>query len=105
MKDRSSHMAETPQQLLDDLRHLVSEAEQLIGGAVSEQASEKMEALRARFAQAQERFGELYTDARKRVVAGAQTTDAAIRAHPYETLAIALGIGVLLGMLLRRSDD
>ncbi|HEY0945891.1 MAG TPA: hypothetical protein VGD81_11520 [Opitutaceae bacterium] len=104
MKNRSSHLAESPQQLLDDLRHLVSEAEQLISGAVTEQAGEKMEALRTRFAQAQERFGELYADTRRRVVAGAQTTDAAIRAHPYESLAIAVGLGVVLGMLLRRSD-
>jgi len=29
--------------------------------------------------------------------------DSAIRAHPYESLAIALGVGVLLGALLRRN--
>ena len=104
MKDRSSHTAETPQQLLDDLRHLVTEAEQLISSAVTEEAGEKMQALRMRFAQAQERFGELYTDARRKVVAGAQSTDAAIRSHPYESLAIAIGVGVLVGLLLRRNE-
>jgi len=104
MKDRTSSVAETPQQLLEDLRHLVSEAEQLIGNAVSEQAGEKMEALRARFAQAQERIGELCADARKKVAASAASTDAAIRAHPYESAAIALAVGVLVGLLLRRRD-
>lgn len=97
-------MAETPQELLEDLRHLVSEAEQMITGAVTEQTGEKLDALRARFAQAQDRFGEVYENTRKKVLAGAQTTDATIRAHPYESIAVALIAGLLIGTLLRRGD-
>ena len=40
----------------------------------------------------------------RKVVAGARATDETIRAHPYESLAIALGVGVLLGALIRRNS-
>jgi ElaB/YqjD/DUF883 family membrane-anchored ribosome-binding protein len=36
------------------------------------------------------------------VVAGARCTDATIREHPYQSLALALGVGVIAGALLSR---
>jgi ElaB/YqjD/DUF883 family membrane-anchored ribosome-binding protein len=47
---------------------------------------------------------EAYGKARKSVVAGARYTDETIRTHPYQSLAIALGVGVLVGALIRRSN-
>ncbi len=35
-------------------------------------------------------------------VAGAKITDRTIREHPYESIGIAFGIGVLLGVLINR---
>jgi len=35
-------------------------------------------------------------------VAGAKATDRAIREHPYESLGIAFGLGVLIGVLIAR---
>jgi len=46
---------------------------------------------------AQERLTDLYDSAKEKVTEGARRTDEAIRAHPYESLAIALGVGVLIG--------
>jgi ElaB/YqjD/DUF883 family membrane-anchored ribosome-binding protein len=45
-----------------------------------------------------------YGRARQGVVAGAQYTDETIRLHPYQSLAVALGVGVLVGALIRRSN-
>jgi len=98
-----SKSAQTPDALLNDLRALVSEAEGLMGGDITDQAREKMELLRERFSEAQERLSDLYTTAKDKVTDGARRTDETIRSHPYEALAIALGIGVLLGALLRRN--
>lgn len=92
----------TPKELLAELQTLVSEAETMMAESVSEHTTDAMEALRERFGAAQERFGELVQGARKRVVAGAKCTDAAIRANPYQSLAIAAGVGLLVGVLLGR---
>ena len=35
-------------------------------------------------------------------VAGAKATDRAIREHPYESLGVAFGLGVLIGVLIAR---
>jgi len=37
--------------------------------------------------------------AKERAIAGARTTDKAVRQHPYQTLGIVFGLGVLIGVL------
>ncbi len=103
MKNRNSAEIQTPEAILNDLRTLVAEAEKLMGSAVSDNAEGAMDALRSRYDAAQERFSELYASARKNVTAGAKYTDEAIRANPYQSLAIALGAGLLVGVLIGRS--
>lgn len=102
MKNKSASAAQTPADLLEDLRSLVADAEKMMGESLSEHSADAISALRARFEVAQERLGEFYDGARKKVVAGAQRTDEAIRANPYQALAIALGAGLLAGVLLGR---
>ena len=102
MKNKSDPAAQTPNDLLEDLRSLVADAEKMMGDSLSEHSADAISALRARFETAQERLGEFYSGARQRVVAGAKCTDEAIRANPYQSLAIALGAGLLVGVLLGR---
>lgn len=92
----------TPAELFTEMQALVAEAQAMMADTVSEQAAEGLEALRERFAAVQESFAEAYAKARKRVVAGAKYTDETIRANPYQALAIAAGVGLLLGVLLGR---
>jgi ElaB/YqjD/DUF883 family membrane-anchored ribosome-binding protein len=94
--------ARTPKELLDELHSLVTEAETMMGDALSEQSAEAIESLRARFAAAQERFTDACAGVQKKVVAGAKCTDATIRANPYQSLAIAAGIGLVVGIFLGR---
>lgn len=70
--------------------------------SLTDSLNERLEAAREQLARAQERLGEIYDDTRDKVVAGAKVTDKAIRRHPYESLAIALGVGVVVGALLGR---
>ena len=94
--------ARTPKELLSELQSLVAEAETMIGDSLSEHSAEAIDSLRTRFVAAQERFADAYTGARKKVIAGAKYTDETIRANPYQSLAIAAGIGLLVGVLLGR---
>jgi ElaB/YqjD/DUF883 family membrane-anchored ribosome-binding protein len=94
--------AESPEQMVKHLRELLHEAESAVGDTAGQYVGEKAEAMRERFQQAQERLEELYETTRNKVVASAKTADTAIRDHPYESIAIALGVGVLIGAVLRR---
>jgi len=38
----------------------------------------------------------------EKTTASARATDRAIRQHPYESIGIAFGVGVLLGVLINR---
>jgi len=101
MKDNSKTHT-TPKQLLDDLHALVAEAEKMLGGLPSEHPHEAVGTLRARFDVAQERLAEIYSGARKKVVDSAKFTDETIRANPYQSAAVAAGVGLLIGLLVGR---
>ena len=104
MKNDSVSKAETPEEVAEHISRLMDEAEAMLVGPVSDRVADKFSDLRARLEQLQTKAIDAYGDARKKVVAGARVTDETIRRHPYESLAIALGIGVLLGALIRRSN-
>ena len=97
------HSAQTPDELLQDLRTLVVDAEALLGDSLKEHSAEAIDAIRARFEAAQERLARAYSGARKKVVAGAHYADETIRDHPYQSIAIAAGLGVIVGILLTRN--
>ena len=106
MKNRhDTSTAETPEQLIEHISRLMAEAEAMISGPVTEQAGGKLAEIKERLETAREQLTVAYGQARKNVVAGAKYTDETIRSHPYESLAIALGVGVLLGALIRRSNN
>ena len=102
MKNNNDTAAQTPKELLNELQTLVIEAKKMMEDSLSEHTEDAVNALRTRFAAAQERLGDLYDGAKKRVVAGAKCTDETIRANPYQSLAIAAGVGLLIGVLLGR---
>jgi ElaB/YqjD/DUF883 family membrane-anchored ribosome-binding protein len=104
MKNESVSRAETPEEVAEHISRLMDEAEAMLVGPVSDRVADKFSDLRVRLEQLQTKAMDVYGDARQKVVAGARATDETIRSHPYESLAIALGIGVLLGALIRRSN-
>ena len=92
----------TPKELLSELQALAVEAKTMMSDSISENSAEAMANLRARFDAAQEKFAEVYDGTKKKVVAGARYTDATIRENPYQAIAIALGVGLLLGAVVAR---
>lgn len=43
-----------------------------------------------------------YSAVQERTVMGAKATDKAIRTHPYQFIGVAFGVGLLLGIILKR---
>jgi ElaB/YqjD/DUF883 family membrane-anchored ribosome-binding protein len=83
-----------PDELLQELEGIIAQAEKLLGGT-AEGPDEKK-------ADAHQRLTELVDSVRTKVRQGAQRADATVKAHPYLGLAIALGLGAVIGVLLTR---
>lgn len=104
MKNRhDTGTAETPEQIIEHISRLMGEAEAMLAGPVAEQMSGKLADLKDRLSDARDKMGDMYTQARKKVIAGARYTDETIREYPYYSIGIALGLGVLAGVFLGRS--
>jgi ElaB/YqjD/DUF883 family membrane-anchored ribosome-binding protein len=89
------------EKLAEDVRALIRDAEALLSataGDVGGKADELRQRLRGAVDRAKASAAELQEQAR----AGARRADELIRAHPYESIGLALGVGVLLGALLNR---
>lgn len=103
MKTDPGRTTQTSEDVLNELRSLVSEAEKILGQPTHENRAEStIAALQERLEAAQERLAHAYQTTSRRVVAGARYADHTIRDHPYQSIAIALGVGVLAGLLISR---
>ena len=105
MKSQTDTAARTPQEVLNDLRALVIEAEEILGNDVSGAGpASAIAALRARFEAGQERLASLYQDAKRKVASGAKRADDTIHAYPYSSLAVAIAVGLIAGVVIGRSS-
>lgn len=94
-----------PDDLIANISQLMAEAEAMLSESTSQHAEEKVELLRARYDSAADRLAARYAAAKQKVAAAGRRADETIRAYPYETAAVVLGLGVLLGMCLSRRRD
>jgi len=102
MKNTNSPTAQCNEALLNDLRALVTKAEAMLGDAPGSDNEMDMGSLGERFDKTQARLADMYAGAKQRIVAGAKSTDTVIRENPYKSLALALGAGLVVGILFGR---
>ena len=100
MNHRTETHPDSPEQLIKNIQKLMEEVEAAV--SKSGNGSDGLTALQDRFSNAKTKVQGYYKVARQKVIDGAEVADDTIRSHPYESLAVALGVGVLLGALLRR---
>ncbi len=102
METRSASDIETStEQLLEDLKTVVRDGEELLKTGARELSAQGTQA-RERLAAALEAAKETKRKLEERAVAGAQAADRAVRANPYQAVGIAFGVGLLLGFLATR---
>lgn len=94
-------MSQNAQSDPNDLSTLAEEARALMA-ATADVAGEKVAEARKRLAAALESGKVLYGRAKEKAVEGAKAADEAVREHPYQAIAIAVGVGALIGYLLAR---
>lgn len=87
--------------LVSDLKTVAHDAEDLLKASAGE-VTEKAREARARLTAALERAKDACERLEEKAVAGAKATDKVIRDHPYQSIGLAFGIGVLIGVLVTR---
>lgn len=87
--------------LVADLKTVTRDAEELLKTMSGERGNGAHE-MRARLSSAIESAKATYQQMQDKAVAGAKATDRVIREHPYESLGVAFGVGLLVGVLVGR---
>lgn len=93
--------AEANERLVGDLKTVIHDAEDLLK-ATAGQAGEKLTEARARLTAALESAKGTCHRLEEETVAAAKATDVCIRDHPYESIGVAFGVGLLIGVLVGR---
>jgi len=84
--------------LAEDVTMLLQDAEALVqasGGKLSETSKAELESALERVKTRGQRI-------KQQALAGARATDRVIRRYPYQSLGVVFGLGILVGVLLRR---
>ncbi len=89
------------QKLMKDLKVLSRDAEAILH-ATAGQAGDKLGDLRDRLSGAVESAKDTCRRIEEKAIAGARAADETIREHPYESIGIAFGVGLLIGVLVSR---
>lgn len=97
--------AVTTDKLVEDLRVLARDAEALLSATAGEadvRIHELRNRLSAAVANARGTCEELQGKAADQIRRGLRETDQQVRDHPWEAVGVALGIGLVVGILLGR---
>jgi len=93
------------ERVLTDLKTLTHDAEDLLKatvGDVSDRAKEARARMTAALERAKTTCEHLQEQTGATAKAAARKADSMIREHPYESIGIAFGVGLLLGLVLTR---
>lgn len=94
---------DSTEKLLQDLNEIVRDGEELLGAGKS-QFSEKAQAAREKLQEALEAARETGRKIQERALATTRATDRCIRDHPYQSIGVAFGVGLLIGVLVHRKS-
>jgi ElaB/YqjD/DUF883 family membrane-anchored ribosome-binding protein len=94
-------MSKQSQSADNDLGTLAEDARALMA-ATADVAGDKVNEARKRLGAALENGKQIYGNVRDKAVEGAKAADKTVRENPYQAIAIALGVGALIGYLAAR---
>lgn len=97
MNNSINSMKDSMDNITDDTHALLA--------ATANVAEEKVVQARNRLTAAMASAKETYAVVQKKAVEGAKATDKVIRENPYQAVAVAFGVGALVGFLLSRRNN
>lgn len=87
--------------LVADLKRIVTDSEELLH-ATKDAAGDKADAVRERLTDTLEAAKRTCLGLEEQAREGAKVADRTIRDHPYQSIGVAFGIGLLIGVLVTR---
>jgi ElaB/YqjD/DUF883 family membrane-anchored ribosome-binding protein len=100
-----AHSTLARERVLADLRTLARDSEDLLkatAGDVSEKAKEARQRVLLALEKARASCDDMQEETMARARAAAKKADTVIRDHPYESIGISFGVGLLIGVLVGR---
>ena len=94
-------MDKTIQAISNDMGQLADDARALMA-ATADVAGDKVGEARKRLAAALDNGKEMYGRAKVKAAEGVKVADDAVRANPYQAIAVGVGVGAILGYLIAR---
>lgn len=89
------------EKLVSDLKRIVTDSEELLH-ATKDAVGDKAHEVRARLTEALESAKRSCRRLEDKAIEGAKVADRTIREHPYQSIGVAFGIGLLIGVLVTR---
>jgi len=93
------------ERLMNDLQVVIADAEALFAstaGEVSESVTQARLGMKERLQKAKDNLLKLQEAAANKAHAAGQATDAYVHAHPWQSMGVATGVGLVVGMLISR---
>lgn len=87
--------------LVTDLKRIVTDSEELLH-ATKDAVGDKAHEVRQRLTEALESAKRTCRRLEEKALEGAKAADRAIRDHPYQSVGVAFGVGLLIGVLVTR---
>ena len=87
--------------LVTDLKRIVSESEELLH-ATKDAVGEKAQEVRKRLTDALDTAKRTCLRLEEKALDSAKAVDRTIREHPYQSIGVAFGVGLLIGVLVTR---
>lgn len=87
--------------LISDLKRIVQDSEELLH-ATKDAVEDKAHVVRERLAGTLEAAKRKCRQLEEQTIEGAKAADRTIRDHPYESIGVAFGIGLMIGVLVAR---
>lgn len=101
-----NEMSPTKDKMTSDLRTLVSDAEQVLRSTAG-YSNETIASARTRLNEGLDRMKEFMAQAQSSATdqyrRAATATDSYVRENPWQALAMGLGLGIIIGLLMRRN--
>lgn len=87
--------------LVADLKQVMKDSGELLE-ATAGTVSDKAQDARQRLAQVMDKAARTCHDLEQKAIDGAKAADHVVREHPYQSMGVAFGVGVVIGVLLSR---
>ena len=87
--------------LVSDLKRIVRDSEELLH-TTKDAVGDKAQEVRERLTDALDATKRTCRELEDKAIEGAKAADKTIRDHPYQSIGVAFGVGLLIGVLVTR---